>query len=295
MNEILERLKSLNLDIENVYPIKGGELNDSFRIESYDKKYFLKLNTAQNFPSLFEKEANSLELIASTQLFKTPEIIKFGTTNNDFQFLILEWLERGEPSTSDWMKFGEKMAYFHQNTNEQFGWDEDNYIAILIQPNQFKSDWNEFYTENRILPMVKLLYDKGIINQKEVLSAENLCNELPHIFPIEKPALIHGDFWNGNIFSRENGEITLIDPAIYYGNREMDIAMADLFGGFEDTFFNTYNEIYPLQENFEERKQYAQLYPLLIHAFLFEGYYIKDVKSILKKFNFNPSQSTNKQ
>lgn len=287
MNEILERLRTLQLDIENVYPIKGGELNDTFRIESYDKKYFLKLNTAQNFPSLFEKEASSLQIIAQTQLFNIPEIIKYGTTNNDFQFLILEWLERGEALPENWQKLGHQMAKFHQISNENFGWDEDNYIAILIQPNQNKSSWAEFYTDNRILPMVKLLYDKEMLSQKEVKSAEKLCDDLTNIFPIEKPSLIHGDFWNGNIFTREDGEITLIDPAIYYGHREMDIAMADLFGGFDDNFFNAYNEVFPLQENFEDRKQFAQLYPLLIHAFLFQGYYIKDVKSILKKYNFS--------
>ncbi len=289
MNEILERLKTLNLEIENVFPIKGGELNDTFRIESYDKKYFLKLNTAQNFPSLFEKEANSLEIIAQTKLFNTPEIIKYGTTDNDFQFLILEWLERGEPFTENWQQLGQRMAQFHQHTNDQFGWKEDNYIAILIQPNQPKAKWVDFYTENRIMPMVKLLFDKEMLSTKEVQSAEKLCADLINIFPEEKPALIHGDFWNGNIFAREDGDITLIDPAIHYGNREMDIAMADLFGGFDEAFFNAYNEVFPLQENFEDRKSFAQLYPLLIHAFLFEGYYIKDVKSILKRYNYTLS------
>lgn len=286
MNEILERLKTLNLAIENVYPVKGGNLNDTYRIESFNKKYFLKLNTAQNFPNLFVKEASGLEALAETKLFDIPKIITKGITDNDFQFLILDWVEKGEATIENWEKFGHNMAKFHQNTNDQFGWSEDNYIAIIIQPNSYKSTWVDFYSNNRILPMVKLLADKKLLKSKEVKAANRLCSELINIFPEEKPSLIHGDLWNGNILTRENGDITLIDPAIYYGHREMDIALADLFGGFDDTFFNAYNEVYPLQENFEERKQIAQLFPLLVHALLFEGYYIKDVQSILKKFQF---------
>ncbi|MBF0597108.1 fructosamine kinase family protein [Faecalibacter rhinopitheci] len=286
MNEILERLKSLNLDIENIFPVKGGDINDSYRVESYKNKYFLKLNTAQNFPQLFEKEAKGLQTISETELFSTPKIIKHGITNNDFQYLLLEWLDRGEPTLDNWEKFGHQVAQLHQITNDNFGWEEDNYIAIIIQPNQYKSTWEEFYAESRILPMVKLLVDKNVLNSKERKAAERLCLDLINIFPKEKPALIHGDLWNGNIFPKMNGEITPIDPAVYYGHREMDIAMADLFGGFDESFFNAYNEINPLQDNFEERKPIAQLFPLLVHAFLYEGYYIKDVQTILKKFYF---------
>lgn len=286
MNEILERLKSLNLDIEHIFPVKGGDINDTYRIESYNKKYFLKLNTAQNFPQLFEKEANGLQTIAETNLFNTPQIIKFGTTNNDFQYLVLEWLERREPTLDSWEKFGQQLAQLHQHTSDQFGWHEDNYIAIIIQPNQFKPTWEEFYAESRILPMIKLLVDKKTLSLKESKAADRLCSELVNIFPQEKPALLHGDLWNGNIFAKNDGEITLIDPAIYYGHREMDLAMADLFGGFDEHFFKAYHEVNPLHENFEERKPIAQLFPLLVHAFLYEGYYINDVQNILKKFLF---------
>lgn len=286
MNEILERLKTLNLQIENVYPVKGGDLNDTYRIESFEKKYFLKLNTAQNFPNLFAKEASGLQALAKTNLFDIPEIITTGITDNDFQFLILDWVEKGEATIENWETFGHNLAKFHQNTNDQFGWEEDNYIAIIVQPNSYKNTWVDFYSNNRILPMVKLLADKKFLKPKEIKAANRLCSELINIFPEEKPSLLHGDLWNGNIIARENGEITLIDPAIYYGHREMDIALADLFGGFDDNFFNAYNEVFPLQGNFQERKQIAQLFPLLVHAFLFEGYYIKDVQSILKKFQF---------
>lgn len=284
MNEILERLKNLDLQIENIFPVKGGDINDTYRIESFNAKYFLKLNTAQNFPQLFEKEAKGLQTIAETGILDTPKVIKYGFTNNDFQYLILDWLEKAEPLVDDWENFGRNLAKLHQQTNDHFGWEEDNYIAIILQPNHYKSTWEDFYATNRILPMIKLLSDKKLINQKEVKAAENLCNDLVNIFPSEQPALLHGDLWNGNILPQENGKIAVIDPAIYYGHREMDIAMASLFGGFDDHFFQAYNEVFPLAEGFEDRKQFAQLFPILVHAFLFEGYYIKDVQNILKKY-----------
>ncbi len=285
MNEILEHIKNLNLNINNIYPVKGGALSDTYCIESYEKKYFLKLNTAQNFPQLFEKEINGLNKLQELSPFEIPKVHQTGTTTNDFQYLILEWIDKAEPTIISWENFGKNLAQLHQNTNTQFGWEEDNYIAIIIQPNHYKSTWEDFYSQNRILPMIKLLADKKLLNLKEQKAAENLCADLINIFPKEKPALIHGDLWNGNIITRANEEITLIDPALYYGHREMDLALADLFGGFDQAFLDSYNEVFPIQGNFNERKSIAQLYPLLVHAYLFEGYYIKDVQRILKKFS----------
>ena len=284
MNEILERLKQLNLGIETIVPIKGGDINDAFRLESFNKKYFLKVNSANNFPNLFKKEARALDAIKKTKTFQVPKVINVGEAGNDFQYLMLDWIESSTPTVVDWENLGKKLAKLHQNTNPQFGWTEDNYIAIILQPNKFADTWSDFYTENRIMPMMKLLQNKQLITSRQIKSAENLCKQLNDIFPEEKPALIHGDFWNGNILPNHKGEITMIDPAIYYGHREMDIAIAKLFGGFDDVFFDAYQEAHPLAPNYEERLPIAQLFPLLVHAYLYEGYYVKDVQTILKKF-----------
>lgn len=284
MNEILERLKQLNLGIDSIVPIKGGDINDAFRLESFDKKYFLKVNSANNFPHLFKKEARALEAIKKTKTFSVPKVVNVGEAGKDFQYLLLEWMETSTPTVVNWENLGKYLAKLHQNTSKQFGWSEDNYIAIVVQPNSLTDSWSEFYAKNRIMPMMKLLQNKQLINSKQIKSAENLCKQLNSIFPEEKPALLHGDFWNGNILANKKGEFSVIDPAIYYGHREMDLAIAKLFGGFDDVFFDAYHENNPLAPNFEERLPIAQLFPLLIHAYLFEGYYVKDVQTILKKF-----------
>ncbi|MDH1602622.1 fructosamine kinase family protein [Empedobacter sp. GD03739] len=284
MNEILERLKQLNLGIDSIVPIKGGDINDAFRLESFDKKYFLKVNSANNFPHLFKKEARALETIKKTKTFSVPKVVNVGEAGKDFQYLLLEWMETSTPTVVNWENLGKNLAKLHQNTSKQFGWSEDNYIAIVVQPNSLTDSWSEFYAKNRIMPMMKLLQNKQLINSKQIKSAENLCKQLNSIFPEEKPALLHGDFWNGNILANKKGEFSVIDPAIYYGHREMDLAIAKLFGGFDDVFFDAYHENNPLAPNFEERLPIAQLFPLLIHAYLFEGYYVKDVQTILKKF-----------
>ncbi|MDM1139083.1 MULTISPECIES: fructosamine kinase family protein [unclassified Empedobacter] len=284
MNEILVRLKQLNLGIDSIVPMKGGDINDAFRLESFDKKYFLKVNSANNFPHLFKKEARALEAIKKTKTFSVPKVVNVGEAGKDFQYLLLEWMETSTPTVVNWENLGKNLAKLHQNTSKQFGWSEDNYIAIVVQPNSLTDSWSEFYAKNRIMPMMKLLQNKQLINSKQIKSAESLCKQLNSIFPEEKPALLHGDFWNGNILANKKGEFSVIDPAIYYGHREMDLAIAKLFGGFDDVFFDAYHENNPLAPNFEERLPIAQLFPLLIHAYLFEGYYVKDVQTILKKF-----------
>jgi len=284
MNEIIERLKQFDINIETVFPIKGGDINDAFRLESFNKKYFLKVNSAKNFPNLFNKEARALTFLEQTNTFNVPKILTTGEAGDDFQYLLMDWIEPSTPSVINWENLGRNLAKLHQNTHNQFGWNEDNYIAIVLQPNKKTSTWQEFYTENRIMPMMKLLQKKKLITSKQVKSAENLCKQLNSIFPEEQPSLIHGDFWNGNILADKNGEFTVIDPAIYYGHREMDLAIARLFGGFDDAFFDAYQEVFPLEPNCKERLPIAQLFPLLIHAYLFEGYYVKDVQAILKKF-----------
>lgn len=283
MNEILKKIALSQLQFDEAIPIDGGDINDAFRLERDHRPYFLKLNVADSFPELFRKEAFSLQKLAQVENILVPKVIETGESEDNFQYLILDWIERENPTNTSWQNLGFDLARIHQTTNATFGWSENNYLAIILQDNSAKNSWADFYAENRLIPLSKILRDQEIFSVKEVNLIEKLSQKLNDIFPNEAPALLHGDFWNGNILPTQNNKIAFIDPASYFGHREMDLAMSKLFEGFDDQFYESYQEVYPLEKNWAKRLTFAQLYPLMIHALLFKGYYINEVQNILKK------------
>lgn len=230
---------------------------------------------------MLEKEARGMQSLTKSAFLKIPAVISCGVKSED-QFLILEWLESVRATAGAWETFGRGLAELHRQTNHSFGWEEDNYIGSLEQRNTMCSIWAEFYSQNRILPLVKSLYKTGAFILKDVQHAEGLCNELTGIFPSEPPALVHGDLWSGNYLMSTSGP-AIFDPAVYYGHREMDIGMSMLFGGFDGRFYESYDEAYPLERDWKKRVAITQLYPLLVHAVLFGGGYIERCREILRR------------
>ncbi len=171
----------------------------------------------------------------------------------------------------------------HRSTRPYFGWKEDNYIGNLIQRNTPHSDWSSFYAVCRILPLIQKLFDEQKYTRGDMTRSETFCKKLPELFPEEAPALLHGDLWQGNFLISDQG-ISVYDPAVYYGHREMEIGMTLLFGGFDRQFYNAYERIYPLAAGWEERIPVAQLYPVLVHAVLFGGPYVQKACSIIKRY-----------
>jgi fructosamine-3-kinase len=199
--------------------------------------------------------------------------------------LVTEFIQKGNPSKNFWQAFAQKLADLHKHSNPQFGLSTNNYIGSLYQQNNFCNSWSEFYATQKILPLVQLAFNQNKLSKPDLRLAENLCKHLYNLFPQEKPALIHGDLWSGNFMSDENGMPVIYDPAVYYGNREMDIAMSLLFGGFDKTFYDFYNEEFPLRKNWKERVQLCQLYPLLVHLNLFGGSYYNSVMNVCKLYS----------
>ena len=269
---------------DKIQKISGGDINAAYKFSNGTDDFFIKLNNADQYPELFQKEANGLDELRANSAFKIPEIIHVGKHPNT-QFLILEFLPSGNLKQNSWKNFAENLAAMHKVSQKYFGFYEHNYLGTQKQDNSPKNSWAEFYSESRIEPSMKQAFDKGVFEQPYLKKAENICSKFSEIFPEEPSSLLHGDLWNGNYHVLQSGEITLIDPAVYYGHREIDLGMAFLFGGFDEEFYQIYSEHYPLEPGFEQRYEISQLYPLIFHAIRFGGSYTGHVKRILDKFS----------
>jgi fructosamine-3-kinase len=283
-------LNDCGLTITRYEPVHGGDINRSYCLYTPEAKYFLKVNDATRYPGMFEKEAKGLGALTKglatferLSALTVPQVIKSGVVQQQ-QYLLLEWLEPGKPKEDSWGKFGRALARMHQQAETYFGWEEDNYIGSLPQRNIKHDSWHLFYTEYRIMPLVKLLFQTGSFSKHDVTVTELFCKKMKQLFPYEPPALLHGDLWNGNFMITTTGDAAIYDPAVYCGHREMDIGMTKLFGGFDQRFYDAYNSVYPLEKNWLQRLPVTQLYPVLVHAVLFGGHYAGTAGEIMKQF-----------
>jgi len=231
---------------------------------------------------MFEKEARGLEELRKTRTVYIPEVIMTGEVDNT-AYLILEYVDNdGNKDDKFWTDFGRNLAEMHRHTNTYYGFEEDNYIGSLIQINTPDTSWPNFYIEKRLKYQLKIAANKGLFSPDNVEMFEKLYEILPHVLPEELPHLLHGDLWAGNYLAGRKYGPVLIDPAVYYGSREVDLAMTLLFGGFSDKFYAAYHDAYPLQAGWQTRMHVYQLYPLLVHVNLFGGSYVESVMRKLK-------------
>jgi fructosamine-3-kinase len=263
--------------------VHGGDINQCYHIKNKEKEFFLKVNSADQYPGMFQKEMNGLNALRGQSDLKIPSVITTGSINNK-QYLLMQWLEPGKPGSESWKNFGKDLAILHKKPRLYYGFEENNYIGNIPQLNTRSDSWEKFYTGCRVEPLIKILFDKGDLTRQTVKAASSFCKNLGVIFPEEQPALLHGDLWSGNFMFTMNGQAALFDPAVYYGHREMDLGMTKLFGGFGDEFYPAYQETYPLEKDWKKRTDYTQLYPLLVHAILFDGHYIQQCREILHQF-----------
>jgi fructosamine-3-kinase len=270
-----------NLHFISVSPVYGGDINESFEVNTREGKFFLKINDAGNYREMFEKEADGLMSLNKATSLKVPRVVGVGRMGNK-QYLLLEWLQKGSIKVNTWNLLAEGLAELHKVTALQPGWHSDNYIGSLIQQNTNADSWAAFYEQRRITPLVISLYNKGSFSKHVVSDAEQFCKQLEGIFPREPFSLLLGDLWSGNFFITVDGMPAIFDPAVYFGHREMDLAMTKLFDGFDNRFYTRYHEIYPLEKDWHTRLPVTQLYPLLVHAVLFGGGYINKCRNIIK-------------
>lgn len=282
--EHLSQLHNTNVVIENTSVLSGGSINDAYKVVTNSGTYFVKYNLASTYPNMFETEARGLNILRASNSIIIPEFY-FVNTIGDYAYLVLEYIESSITSSKFWQNFGYSLAGLHKTSNASFGLDHNNYIGSLKQSNNFHSSWVEFFINERLTPQLKMAVDKGLIEQSTQNAFTALFLKLPLLLPEEQPALLHGDLWSGNFMIANNGEACIMDPAVYFGCREMDLAMSKLFGGFDHAFYNAYNEVYPLIEGWHERVDIHNIYPLLVHVNLFGRSYLNTIKGILKRFN----------
>ncbi len=263
--------------------IGGGCINDCYKITGVDGSFFIKVNHAEKYPGMFQKEANGLKALDKANAIKIPEVIHRFEIDQQ-SFLLLEFLEEGTSSGSFWFDFGQQLANLHKCSNENFGFEEDNYIGSLPQKNTFYDTWAEFFLMCRLIPQIEMGIENGWSKRGHFNNVEQMAKVVEDEFPTEPAALLHGDLWSGNYVIGEGNTPCLVDPAVYYGNREMEIAFSKMFGGFSEAFYESYNAAWPLQEDFNRRIQMHQFYPILVHANLFGGHYAYEAIDFLKRY-----------
>ena len=288
LNELSTQLSAklaLNIQINHAERVQGGDINETYRLDTNAGPYFLKINDARRYPDMFAREFSGLMTLRNTNTVTLPEPVSYGAIYSR-GYLVTSYLERGGASNDFWEGFASNLIKLHRHTQTHFGFTETNYIGTLKQYNTPYNNWSVFYAFNRIMPLVKKAYDKFLLDKPLVVQLEQLCKKFTSIFPEEPPALLHGDLWSGNFMVGPDGKACIYDPAVYFGHREMDLAMTRLFGGFDTRFYYAYQSLYPLANGWQQRIGLCQLYPLLVHVLLFNGgSYVDSVKEVLKEWD----------
>lgn len=284
MKALVDHLsKLIGETISESKPISGGDISNAFLLKTSENHYFLKVNSNNNAHTMFLAEMTGLKAIAKTETIKTPKVFTCGTYNNS-SFLLMEYIESISPSDNDFELLGNQLALLHKVTQNDFGFDENNFIGSLPQSNQKHMSWADFYLQERIIPQIHLALSNNLLSSKEVPSRQNMDRVCKELFYDINPSLLHGDLWNGNFLIASDGTPYLIDPAVYYGHYEVDIAMSKLFGGFGMSFYETYQEHFQFDSSTDSRIDIYQLYYLLVHLNLFGRSYVGSVNKVLSKY-----------
>ena len=269
----------LNKKVSSIQSLGGGCISSSF-VCTLENKSKLFCKTIGQKTDMFEKEANGLK-----ELLKQSEIIIPKVKYVDFEILLTDYIEIGSERSNFYDLFGKTFAKMHKVSNDYFGFYENNYIGSNKQMNlPVNSNWADFYFENRILFQYKLAEKNGYSSENMTSLIRKLESNINKILSgsKERPSLLHGDLWGGNFLVGKDGKPVLIDPAVYYGHREADLAMTKLFGGFNNNFYKAYDKEFPLPDGYKFRENIYKLYHILNHLNLFGSSYYGQAITLLK-------------
>lgn len=270
--------------INKIEPVSGGDISSAFCIHTSTNRFFCKTNQSENASKMFMSEQLGLAELSNTKTIKVPKVYLSGL-HKGISFILMEFIEGKSPSNTEMELFGHQLAELHNyNCGTSFGWQQDNFIGSLNQSNKNHQNWTQFYVSERLLPQLKLARNKELLQSNEIPKDEVLLQMCENLSSKIKPSLLHGDLWSGNYLIKHDGTLYLIDPAVYMGHNEIDLAMTHLFGGFSSIFYKAYEEVIPNKTQINERKDIYQLYYLLVHLNLFGSSYYTAVKQILKRY-----------
>ncbi len=272
----------ITLNGTSARPQSGGSISSAWRVDSNQGPVFMKLEAARHGDRL-AAEADGLVALRQSHAVRVPAVLAQGQLN-DCAFLLLEWVEQGRGSAAA-ERLGEQLAALHRCTGDAFGWHRDNYIGATPQPNKGGQDWPLFLREQRL----RFQYQLALSNGHRLSEARmlRLLENLEDFYADYRPAasLLHGDLWGGNWFADEQGQPVIFDPAVYYGDREADLAMSELFGGFGPDFYAAYAAAWPLDPGYSVRRDLHKLYHVLNHLNLFGGGYLGQAGSLIERLN----------
>lgn len=269
-----------------IEPLGGGCIANACRVTAPHRTFFLKWGVGA-VAQTFAAEALGLRVLgrAGSPLV-VPEVLAVqAATPGCPGFLLASWVEAGRPGMGFWDRFGAGLAALHRYTGDRYGFESDNFIGRLPQHNAWEEDWPGFFRRRRLGPQVAMARERGAWPRPWDRMLERLLARLPDLLPVAPaPSLLHGDLWSGNFMVTSSGRAALIDPAVYYGHREADLAMTELFGGFDPRFYVAYRAAWPLEPGYDERREVYNLYHLVNHLNHFGQGYAGRVEGVLRRF-----------
>ncbi|MGD1804479.1 fructosamine kinase family protein [Dapis sp. BLCC M126] len=279
--EHITQVTEEKFEVTNHSSVGGGCINNGYKLTNGTRSYFVKINQA-SLVEMFRAEALGLKQMWETQTIRVPKPLCYGTEGNNC-YIVLEWLDLGgRGNDKSWEEMGRNLAALHRYQGKsEFGWDINNTIGSTPQINTWCGDWAEFWAQHRIGYQLKLAKRRG----GSFSQGYRLLKMIPELLADHQPqpSLVHGDLWGGNASVTANGEPVIFDPATYWGDREVDIAMTELFGGFPNAFYRGYNEAWPLDDGYKQRKILYNLYHILNHFNLFGGGYASQAERMIQQ------------
>lgn len=280
--QALKAVSGIDFSRAELRAIGGGCINRAFEVRAGGMVYFLKLNAADALP-MFEAEADGLAALAGCGAFRVPCVLGCGATGDE-AFVLLEHLQlRPLASAEDGHRFAAALAQLHQETGAHFGWARDNFIGANPQVNEQYDSWARFFVNCRLMPQLQMARRRGfdaVVGRE----SEQLLERVPALFLDyrPRPSLLHGDLWHGNAAMDAEGRPVIFDPAVYRGDRDADLAMSELFGGFPSSFYAAYRAAWPPAEGYEQRKMLYNLYHVLNHLNLFGRAYLGQAERMIR-------------